>query len=56
MTFFVDYVTAKTCKNSDAVYELCLKCGRCGREFDDNGIMIDLGGTESVDLKEEIEW
>lgn len=55
MVFFVDYAIAKTCRYLTAD-DLCRKCGSCGREFDDNGIMIDLGGTESVDLKEEIEW
>ena len=28
----VDYATAEDCKNPDA-WELCLKCGECGRVF-----------------------
>lgn len=40
---FVDYVTAKECKNTNA-YCICIKCERCGRKFD-QGIMVDDGGT-----------
>lgn len=36
---FVDYVTAKECKNKGA-WLICHKCGECGRKFE-NGFMID---------------
>lgn len=50
-TLFVDYIRSKECKNKDAWY-ICLKCGECGRKFDEDGIMIDAGGTRP-DMKGE---
>lgn len=41
---FVDYIIAEECKNREAFF-VCYKCGKCGRVFDDDGIMIDDGGT-----------
>lgn len=41
---FVDYGVSEECENPDAFY-ICLKCGKCGRVFED-GIMVDEGGTE----------
>lgn len=45
---FIDYVPANECKNEDVIYS-CLKCGECGRKFE-NGIMVDDGGTTSNEL------
>lgn len=39
----LEYILAKECKNDKAWYT-CLKCGKCGRVFD-NGFMINDGGT-----------
>ena len=39
----IDYILAKECQNQGAYYT-CLKCGKCGRKFED-GFMIDEGGT-----------
>ena len=47
MNMLVDYIPAKECKNEDVVYT-CYKCGKCGRKFDEFGIMIDDGGTSSM--------
>ena len=42
---FIDYVPAKECKNQEQTYGcICVKCGKCGRVFD-NGIMVDEGVT-----------
>ncbi len=38
----IDYIKAKECKGQ--AYYMCLKCGKCGRKFE-NGFMIDDGGT-----------
>ena len=43
-----EYVVSKECDNIDAWY-VCLKCGECGRVFQD-GIMIDDGGTHPDDF------
>ena len=48
MNMFVDYIPAKECKNEDVVYT-CYKCGECGRKFNECGIMVDNGGTYSID-------
>lgn len=47
--FIVDYLRAKTCKNEKAIYSICLLCGKCGRIFDDYGIMLDNGGTQPIE-------
>ena len=44
----IDYVVAKECKNKEA-YDICYKCGECGRVFSEEGIMIDDGGTHEDD-------
>lgn len=44
MNILVDYAPAEECKNPDVWYT-CYKCGLCGRKFDEDGIMVDDGGT-----------
>lgn len=41
---FIDYVIAQECKNDEGAFYICLKCGKCGRKFE-NGFMVDDGGT-----------
>ena len=48
MNILVDYVPVKECKNDDVMYT-CYKCGKCGRKFNESGIMIDDGGTTVMD-------
>ena len=43
----LDYILAKECCNDKAWYT-CLKCGKCGRKFE-NGFMFDDGGTHVED-------
>lgn len=52
MKILVDYTVAKECKE-DTMYT-CYKCGKCGRVFDENGFMVDDGGT-TVWEPEEVE-
>ena len=33
---FVDYWVCDNCESNH--YGMCLKCGKCGRKFDENGI------------------
>lgn len=40
----IDYGKAKECNNPDTYYT-CLKCGKCGRKFNEFGMMIDTGET-----------
>lgn len=44
----IDYMVAKECENPDSYGAVCIKCGQCGRKFDEHGLMVDDGGT-SVD-------
>lgn len=53
MNMFSDYVPAKECENEDVMYT-CYKCGGCGRKFNDEGIMVDDGGTSSMDEEDLI--
>ena len=47
----IDYILAKQCKNKEAWYT-CLKCGKCGRVFED-GYLIDDGGTTIEEEEQE---
>lgn len=38
---FVDYAPCEKCTNPDTYGEICVKCGACGRKFDDKGVLID---------------
>lgn len=41
MKMFVDYIPADNCQNMEESYDcVCVKCGRCGRQFTDDGILI----------------
>ena len=46
-----DYILAKECKNEEAFFT-CLKCGECGRVFNEYGVMTDDGGTHGEDNEE----
>ena len=48
----VDYSKAKECLNPKGWY-ICHKCGKCGRVFDEYGIMVDDGGTTVDDGGDE---
>lgn len=39
---FTDYIPAKNCCNLDTYGAVCLKCGECGRKFE-NGILQEGG-------------
>ena len=39
-----DYEIAKECKNKNAWY-ICHKCGKCGRIFNELGLMLNEGRT-----------
>lgn len=38
---FLDYAPCEKCTNPDAYGTICVKCGACGRKFDDKGVLID---------------
>lgn len=38
---FVDYAPCEGCTNPDTYGMICVKCGACGRKFDDKGCLID---------------
>ena len=41
----IDYMTSKECVNPESYFSICVKCGKCGRKFDEHGFMTDDGGT-----------
>ena len=47
----IDYTVAKECK--EITYGICYQCGKCGRKFNEYGIMIDDGGTTPRKVDEE---
>ena len=44
MDILLDYIPARECKNVEC-WVNCLKCGKCGRKFNEYGFMTDSGGT-----------
>ena len=52
--FFIDYCKAEECKNEETWYT-CYKCEKCGRKFDEQGIMVDDGGTHPYEEGYDIE-
>lgn len=38
---FVDYAPCEKCTNPYTWGHICVKCGACGRKFDDKGVLID---------------
>ncbi len=51
MNIIIDYSIAEECCNIDTIYT-CYKCGECGRKFDDDGYMVDDGGTHVLEVEE----
>lgn len=46
----IDYIPATECKNVQETFGMiCVKCGKCGRKFNDDGVMVDDGGTTPAD-------
>lgn len=42
MIIHVDYIPSAKCNNSDTWGMICVKCGQCGREFNENGICTNI--------------
>ena len=51
-TMIADYATCLECKNQEAIYGTCHKCGSCGRRFNKRGFMVDDGGTTEREEEE----
>lgn len=49
----VSYTRAKECNNDECLSFICYKCGKCGRQFNEDGFMIDEGGTHPIPPTEE---
>ena len=47
ISVFVDYTPADDCKNDESYGEICVKCGKCGREFDKGIMTVDEYGFET---------
>ena len=50
----VDYMICKECRNPNAYYGTCLKCGKCGRKFED-GVLINGNEYPGYDPESEDE-
>ena len=46
------YIKAKECVNAEAMFS-CLKCGKCGRVFNEVGVLMDEGDTHPMDAEDE---
>ena len=39
--YVIYYAPCEECANPDTYGTICVKCGACGRKFDDKGVLID---------------
>ena len=37
---FIDYIPCRQCENDETWGILCVKCGKCGRKFED-GVLVN---------------
>lgn len=44
---FVDYEPSKYCKDDDSYGMICIKCGKCGRQFEKGIMTVDEYGFET---------
>ena len=49
---FIDYAPCESCNNPD-VFMTCVKCGECGREFNDYGVCTNIDEYPAYDDCEE---
>ena len=42
MIMHVDYAPCEECENEDTFGMICVKCGECGREFNNRGICTNI--------------
>ena len=50
---FIDYAPCEKCNNPDTFGMTCVKCGECGREFNDAGICTNIDDYPAYDDCEE---
>lgn len=42
MFIHVDYAPSEKCNNTDTFGMICVKCGQCGRKFDERGFCTNI--------------
>ena len=52
MFIHVDYIPSAECNNTDTFGMICVKCGQCGREFNENGICTNIDEYPAKDESE----
>lgn len=50
---FIDYAPCESCNNPDTFGMICVKCGECGREFNDSGVCTNIDEYPAYDDCEE---
>ena len=53
MRFHATYRTDKNCVESEYEDDICIKCGKCGREFSKHGL-LDVTDEEEKDVIREL--
>ncbi len=51
MAVFVDYRVSEACTNRRSRGVVCVKCGRCGRTFNNVGVMEIFSPEAQADIK-----
>ena len=50
---FADYGVSEKCNNPDTYGEICVKCGECGRQFNDTGRCTNINEYPAYNWEEE---
>ncbi|MBQ0146236.1 MAG: hypothetical protein KBS51_03890 [Lachnospiraceae bacterium] len=52
---FTDYIPCMGCDNIETFGAVCVKCGKCGRRFDEYGNCININDYPAYDYNEDEE-
>lgn len=51
MDMMVDYMPSEKCSNPDTFGMICVKCGECGREFNEAGVCTNINDYPKYDYE-----
>lgn len=49
----IDYGVSEKCNNPHSHGEICVKCGECGREFNEKGLCVNINEYPVCNYEEE---
>lgn len=50
---FIDYIPYSECSNNETFGTICVKCGRCGRKFNEYGECVNINDYPADENEDE---